>query len=142
MAENPSLARLIDTYCTAWNEPDPVHREQILKEVWAEGATYTDPRGHATGVAELVALIGQIRSGRPGAQVVRTSVVDSHRGLARFAWRVVQADGTALPEGIDFAEISDGGKLLRIVGFFGPLVAKENVRAEPSARADAPSRNR
>src|SRR5262245_59833807 len=109
MAENQSSARLIDIYCTAWNEPDPLRQEQILKDVWAEGATYTDPRGHAAGLAELVALIGRIHSGRPGARVVRTSVVDSHHGLARFAWRVVLADGTALPEGVDFAEISDEG---------------------------------
>ncbi len=128
MAEDPKLVRLIDTYCAAWNEPDPVRREQILKGVWAEEATYTDPRGHATGVAELVALIGEIRSGRPGAKVIRTSEVDAHHGLARFAWRVVQADGTALPEGIDIAEISDGGKLLRIIGFFGPVVPKESAR--------------
>lgn len=138
MAEDPTLVCLIDTYCAAWNEPDPAHREQILKGVWAEGATYTDPRGHATGVTELVALIGQIRFGRPGARVIRTSEVDSHHGLARFAWRVVQADGTALPEGIDIAEISDGGKLLRIVGFFGPLVPGAPGRAEAPDPADAP----
>ena len=137
-ADIAALEHLIDTYCAAWSEPDSVQREQILKNVWAEDGTYTDPRADIAGLKELVALIGRILAGRPGAKVIRTSVVDSHHGLVRFAWRVVQADGTMLPEGIDFAEISSKGQLLRIVGFFGPLAPKERARAQPSVAADAP----
>ena len=116
-----ALERLIDTYCAVWSEPDPVRRQRTLDDIWAENATYTDPRTHLTGSKALVAHIGNILAGRPGARIIRTSVVDFHHGLARFAWRVVQADGTLLPEGIDIAEISDELKLLRIIGFFGPL---------------------
>ena len=47
--------------------------------------------------------------------------VDKHI-LARFAWQVMQADGTALPEGIDIAFVSsDGSRIERIIGFFGPI---------------------
>lgn len=93
----------------------------MLREVWADGAIYTDPAVHATGVAELSAHIGKVSAGRPGAKVFRTSGVDAHHGVARFAFRVVQADGTVLKEGIDFAEFSEEGKLTRIVGFVGLL---------------------
>jgi hypothetical protein len=122
--DSAALERSIDTYCRAWSEPDPDKRRELLQEVWGERATYTDPRADISGLEELVAHIGGILAGRPGARVVRTSAVDSHHGLARFAWRVVQADGAMLPEGIDFAEVSSDGKLSRIVGFFGPLAAK------------------
>jgi hypothetical protein len=136
--DSRALEQLIDRYCVAWSEPDPVKREKILKDVWAEGATYTDPRAQVSGRQELAVLIGKILAGRPGAKVIRTSSVDSHHGLARFTWRVVQADGTMLPEGIDFAEISSEGKLLRIVGFFGPLAPGER----PSVPAEAPQPTR
>jgi hypothetical protein len=116
-----SLEPLIDRYCQAWSEFDATRRERILDEVWEPDATYTDPRGSATGVAQLVAMSGTILAGRPGAKVVRTTAVDAHHALARFGWRVVLADGTMLPEGIDFVEISVRGKLARVVGFFGPL---------------------
>lgn len=138
MASTDSLDRTIDAYFAAWNEPDVVRRKQMLHDVLAENATYTDPRGHAAGPEELSSLIGRVLASRPGAKVVRTSLVDSHHGLARFGWRVVQADGTMLPEGIDFAEVADNGRILRIVGFFGPLVPKKSGRAEPSVAADAP----
>ena len=118
-----AVERLIDAYCAVWNEPDAVRRQRTLDEIWAENATYTDPRAYQTGSKALVAHIGNVQAGRPGARIVRTSVVDCHHGLARFGWRLVQADGTLLPEGIDIAEISGQMKLLRIIGFFGPLAA-------------------
>jgi SnoaL-like domain len=116
-----TMEHLIDRFCEAWSEFDAARRERLLREVCDDQARYTDPRGEATGVAELTAFIGQILAGRPGAKVVRTTAVDSHHRLARFGWRVVQADGTVLREGIDFAEISPAGKLARITGFVGPL---------------------
>jgi len=114
------LETLIDTYCAAWNEPDATRRGELLRQVWANGGTYTDPRGHVAGAEAQSELIGRVLATRPGATVLRTSRIDAHHGVARFAWHVVMPDGTTLPEGIDFAEIS-GGKLVRIVGFFGPL---------------------
>ena len=119
-----AVERLVDTYCSAWSEPDPVCRRRTLDEIWAPDATYTDPRAHLIGAAALCAHISTILAGRPGAKIVRTSVLDCHHGLVRFAWRVVQADGSLLPEGLDLAEISDDGRILRIIGFFGPLAAK------------------
>jgi hypothetical protein len=63
-----------------------------------------------------------VRARRPGASVLRSSAVDAHHGLARFAWHVVQADGVALPDGLDIAFVSaDGARIERIIGFFGPL---------------------
>jgi hypothetical protein len=42
--------------------------------------------------------------------------------LVRFAWRVVLADGAALPEGLDIAFVSaDCARIERILGFVGPL---------------------
>ncbi len=116
-----ALERLIDTYCAAWSVADPSSRQRTLDEIWAENATYTDPRAHLTGSEALCVHIGNILAGRPGARIIRTSVLDFHHGLVRFGWRVVQADATLLPEGLDVAEISDDMRILRIIGFFGPL---------------------
>lgn len=113
---------LIDRYCKVWSEPDVSNRAQLLASVWASHATYTDPSVHAANAEELLSHIAKVQARRPGATVVRTSKVDVHHGLARFAWHVVQADGTALPEGLDIAFIAaEGTKIERIIGFFGSL---------------------
>jgi hypothetical protein len=120
--ESDESTALIDRYCAVWNEPSAERRAELLDEVWARGASYTDPSVHAASAEALLAHIEMVRARRPGATVVRTSAVDLHHAVARFAWHVVQADGTALPDGLDVAELSaDGRRIERIVGFFGPL---------------------
>jgi len=116
------LNELIDRYCEAWQEMDAARRRDLLASLWAEGATYTDPTVNARNLEELLAHIASVVARRPGAKVVRTSAVDAHHGVARFAWQLVQADGTRLPEGLDIAWYSsDGRRIERIIGFFGPL---------------------
>lgn len=113
---------LIDTYCQAWSEPAEERRAELLREVWAASASYTDPTVHTQGVAELLAHIAKVRARRPGSKVIRTSQVDVHHEVARFAWRAVEANGKELPEGVDIAFLSaDGARIERIIGFFGPL---------------------
>jgi hypothetical protein len=41
--------------------------------------------------------------------------------VARFGWHVVEADGTALPEGLDVVVLDADGRIARVIGFFGPI---------------------
>ena len=116
------VSSLIDRYCEAWSEPAESRRVELLASVWGPDATYTDPSVHAANAEELLSHIAKVQARRPGARVVRTSKVDIHHGIARFAWHVVQANGTALPDGLDIAFISsEATRIERIIGFFGPL---------------------
>ncbi len=113
---------LIDRYCEVWSELDESRRAELLASVWDSHATYTDPSVHAANAEELLSHIAKVQAPRPGSRVVRTSKVEIHHGIARFAWHVVQADGAALPEGLDIAFVSsEGTRIERIIGFFGPL---------------------
>jgi len=124
MQMNP--VALIDTYCQVWCEPNEERRAELLQEVWADSATYTDPTVHTQGATELLAHISKVLARRPGSRVIRTSKVDIHHGIARFAWRAVEANGNELPEGIDIAFISfEGTRIERIVGFFGPPLKRD-----------------
>ena len=111
----------VDRYCRAWNEPDPERRRAILTEAWGADARYTDPTVDLRGVDALADHIGGVHATYPGARIERLSAVDRHHDVLRFAWRMVLADGRALPDGIDFGELGPDGKLARIVGFFGPV---------------------
>lgn len=117
-----SLTHLIDTYCAAWSTESAEQRRALLLPLWGDGATYTDPSAHADGAEELLAHIAGIQARYPGARVLRTSDVDVHHGVARFAWKFVMPDGSTLPEGLDIAFI-DGNqrRITRVIGFFGTL---------------------
>lgn len=120
-----NLNSLVDTYCQAWSAPEPAVRAELLQQVWSPDAIYTDPSVHLVGKDALLAHIAAVQAKRPGAQVVRTSLVDVHHGIGRFAWHVLLPDGTALPEGLDLIFPSgDGRKIDRIIGFFGPVARR------------------
>jgi hypothetical protein len=116
------VTELIDRYCAVWSDADASRRAWLLAQVWADGATYTDPTVSTTGGAELLANIERILGKRPGSKVVRTSALDAHHDVVRFAWKAGDAAGNTLRDGIDLVVLSnDGAKIARIVGFFGEL---------------------
>jgi hypothetical protein len=110
----------ITLYCKAWGKSDHELRRSMLDSVMESSARYTDPKVDFISVAELSNYIGQVHSKWPGATIVRTSVVDVHHNVARFAWQLVLADGAVPIEGLDFVEFSTR-KISRITGFFGPM---------------------
>ncbi|HEV2504280.1 MAG TPA: hypothetical protein VGV39_14475 [Mesorhizobium sp.] len=119
-----SLTHLIDTYCASWSNQDAQRRRSLLLSVWSDGATYTDPTAHTNSADELLAHIAGIQARYPGARIVRTSAVDIHHDIARFAWRFELPDGSSFPEGLDIAFLDPGQtRIARIIGFFGPLAA-------------------
>lgn len=116
------LASLIDRYCSAWSKEDPLQRRALLLPIWSDDATYTDPIVHAAGAEELLAYITSIHAKYPGVRILRTSDVDVHHGIARFAWRFATPDGASFPDGLDIAFLDPGQKrITRIIGFFGSL---------------------
>ncbi|TIS95404.1 hypothetical protein [Mesorhizobium sp.] len=117
------LTLLIDSYCAAWSDENAEKRRALLLPIWSDGATYTDPTVHAAGVEELLAHIASVLAKHPDARILRTSDVDVHHGIARFAWKFVMPDGSSFPEGLDIAFLDPSQKrITRIIGFFGPLV--------------------
>lgn len=118
-----ALEHIIDTYCAAWSQEEAQQRRALLLSVWSEGATYTDPTVHAAGAEELLAHIAGLRTKYPGARIARTSDVDAHHGIARFAWTFVMPDGSSFPEGLDVIFLEPGQeRITRVIGFFGPLL--------------------
>lgn len=113
---------VLEKYLAAWNEADAAKREALLAKCWATEGVYSDPTGEVKGAAALSAMIGQVQKQYPGARLERTSRLDRHHDVARFGWRMVLADGSALPEGVDFVHLVDG-RIARIAGFFGALKA-------------------
>jgi hypothetical protein len=117
------LDEVVDCYCRAWSDDDPVSRRALLESVWGATATYADPSAATSGVDALIDHITSVRKRFPCMRIVRTSVVDAHHATFRFAWRSQQPDGTLIREGVDFGERLPSGRLGRIDGFFGPLAA-------------------
>ena len=119
---------IIDSYCQAWSDPDPIRRASLLFAVWSTDGTYSDPTVFELNAEALLVHIERMQSNRPGAKVLRSTAVEKHHTFARFGFKVVGVDGTILREGIDIITFSSRSSLIeRVVGFFGSLNARDDA---------------
>ena len=115
-----AITDTVTQYMAAWNEPDVAARGALLAQCWSDDGVYVDPTVSLKGRSALAAHIATVQASRPGAQLDFMSGIDIHHNMVRFLWRLVRADGTCGDTSIDFGEIGPDGRLVRIVGFFGP----------------------
>jgi hypothetical protein len=111
------IESLIARYTLAWSEPDASKRMQHLEAVWEAEGVYTDPLSEAAGREALDAHIGTFLSDNPGAFFELSGQVEHHHQQLRFFWKMHLGNGSEL-RGMDYGEVSPGGKLSKIVGFF------------------------
>ncbi|MEH2503486.1 hypothetical protein V1290_002297 [Bradyrhizobium sp. AZCC 1578] len=118
--DKSAIAKTVTQYMAAWNEPDDAARRTLLAQCWSDNGVYLDPNVSLAGCDALVEKIGEVLASRPGARLEFMSGIDVHHHVVRFLWRLVRADGTCGDTSIDFGEVGPDGRLIRIVGFFGP----------------------
>ncbi|MBQ8102408.1 MAG: nuclear transport factor 2 family protein [Afipia sp.] len=113
----------IRQYAAAWNEADTARRDTLLAACWAEDGVYVDPNVEISGRENLSRHIAKVQAARPGAYLEFMSSVDRHHRVLRFLWRLMHADGTRGDISIDIGEIGADGRLVKMIGFFGPSPA-------------------
>lgn len=119
------LTATIDTWLEAYAEPDADRRRQLIGRVWADEGQLIDPPLDAAGPTAIDAMAAAVQGQFPGHRFRRTSGVDTHHGVARYGWELVGADGSVPVVGLDVAEVDDAGRLVRVIGFFGDLPARQ-----------------
>jgi hypothetical protein len=68
-------------------------------------------------------MIGVVQANFPGHVMRRTTAIDAHHDVVRFGWALGAPGAEPVFAGIDVAKLDADGKLHRIVGFGGDLVA-------------------
>ena len=114
------LEQVLIAYVAAWNEADEGKRRTLLETSWAEYGIYSDPTTEVSGREALVQHLDRLIERFADQRVLLTSGVDEHHGLLRFTWARIGPDGRKIRDGIDFGEVGADGRLVCIIGFFGP----------------------
>jgi hypothetical protein len=115
-----NINTVIDRYIDTWNETDPVRRQALVAQTWAEDAVYIDPLVVAEGRNAIAATIGAVQEQFPGFTFRLAGQSDAHHNLARFTWELassVDAEQQPLVVGFDVAVLAEDGRLQAIYGF-------------------------
>lgn len=116
----------LDQMLAAWNASDEGEIRGLLEKALAPTIEFIDPSVVARGLDEFLANVHEVHARLPGATYHRASGVDSHHGLYRYAWEI-RRDGEVVMPGFDVTEVDDDGRVLRVLGFFGPLPADDGA---------------
>jgi hypothetical protein len=111
----------VDRYFAMWNEADVARRAEHIAQAWTDDGRYLDPMLEAQGHAELSEMVDGVQAQFPGCRFQRVSGIDVHHDAIRFAWELVDADGSVLAAGLDVGVLGSDGRLQSITGFFGEL---------------------
>lgn len=114
-----NTARLVDAYLRAYCEADAGERRGMVARLWNAGGRLVDPPFASAGHDGITEQGGLLVAQFPGHRFVRTTAIDAHHEFARYGWKLVDAGGTAVLEGVDFMELDVDGRISRVVGFFG-----------------------
>lgn len=128
-----SITETVDSHLEAYALADADRREALVAANWNAAGELTDPPMTGRGLAEISALADIVLTHYAGHRFERTTTVDAHHGFARYGWNLVAPDGAIAVSGTDFVEFDENGKLLRIVGFFGPFTTKQVTDLPPGA---------
>jgi hypothetical protein len=120
-----NVAEVVDRYLAGWNETDEESRDQLIRGAWTEDGRLIDPPAAAAGRSEISEMAATLQAQFPGHRFRRSSAVDEHHNFFRFSWNLVGPDDTVALSGLDVGEVSDGGVIVRITGFFGDLTPVE-----------------
>jgi hypothetical protein len=120
------LTTTVDTYLSAYGEPDAARRAELIGRVWAADGRLVDPPLAAEGHAGISDMAAAVQRQFTDHRFRRVSAIDGHHDQFRFAWELVGPDGTVAVSGLDVGELADDGRLRRITGFFGELPARDD----------------
>jgi hypothetical protein len=108
-------------YLDAWNEADPVKRRDLIEEVFADGATYTDPLAAVAGLAGIDEFVAGAQQQFAGLRFRLAGPVDGHHDTARFTWHL-GPEGAAEPTAIGFdVVVLQDEKIRQVLGFLDKM---------------------
>ena len=122
----PALEALVDSWLAAYGDADPARRHAAIRAAWHPEGHLVEPPLEARGHAAISDLAATLQSQFPDHRFERSTALDGHHGALRYGWRLLDANGAAVLEGLDLLDLDVDGRIQGIVGFFG---------TQPAARA-------
>jgi len=110
----------LDKMLAAWNSNDPDEIEKLANEALEHNVHFADPSHNIIGREAFVAMVHRTHKRVPSAVYSRASQIDQQNNFCRYHWAIHLGEEPLL-EGFDVTEINDAGKVVKVLGFFGPL---------------------
>jgi hypothetical protein len=109
---------LVDRWFAAWNDPDPIHRQEALDAIVAPDVQFRDRFGLTGGVEELLGHIAAVHQFMPGLRLERQGETRHCQGLVLADWVARGQDGTETARGTNAFGLTADGRIAAVTGFW------------------------
>lgn len=121
---NRKIETIVDAHLHAYCDPDPAARMAAIGRIWNPQGRLVDPPLEGAGHQGLSDQAATLLTQFPGHRFERTTGVDHHHEFARYGWALRNPQGDTVLEGVDFLALDVDGRILKVVGFFGPQAVR------------------
>ncbi len=115
----------LDRMLAIWNSTDPQEQAALCSQAMEHNIHFVDPNHNIVGRHAFLNMVALVQARIPGAHYSRTSAIDMQNNHCRYHW-AIHHDGTLLVSGFDVTEVNDGGKIVKVIGFFGEIQRTDN----------------
>lgn len=110
----------LDRMLAIWNSTDEVEKNRLAERALEHNVHFADPNHNIIGRGAFLAMVTQVQAKIPGATYARASDIGTQNNFCRYHW-TIDLSGQRLMNGFDVTEVNDGGKIVKVIGFFGDL---------------------
>ena len=103
-----------------WNTEDPADRDKLVDEALEHNVHFVDPNHNIIGRKPFLAMVDQILAQFLDASYARNSEVQIQNTFCRYHWKI-DWQGKRIMNGFDVTEVNDAGRIVKVIGFSGPL---------------------
>lgn len=103
-----------------WNTNDAAEKRRLTDLALEHNVHFVDPNHNIIGREAFLTMVDQVQGEIPGAVYTRASAVDIQNNHCRYHWSIHMKDELIMA-GYDVTEVNDAGRIVKVIGFFGPL---------------------
>ena len=107
----------LDKMLAVWNTEDAAEQRALVDAAMEHNVHFVDPNHNIIGRDAFLKMVELVQSQIPGAVYSRASEVDVQNNFCRYHW-VIHLNGELIMPGFDVTEVNDGGKIVKVIGFF------------------------
>lgn len=107
----------VETWASAWSEPDETRRLDLLGRAAAQTCAYCDPNTEVSGHADISGYMRGFQDSVPGARFVTTGFW-THHDRCIVQWNMVDREGNVLSPGVSAGVFDAQERLAQMTGFF------------------------
>jgi len=110
----------LDKMLSVWNTSDGKEKHALVEAAMEQNVHFVDPNHNIIGHDAFLKMVDEVQARIPGAVYSRGSNIDFQHNHCRYYW-AIHVNEKLLTTGFDVTEVNDGGKIVKVTGFFGEL---------------------